>query len=141
MIVNAMLTEMMATTCRVVVSMVFLAPVARRRVGVGWFLEGQPQTSYPDAGRNASGISELWRDQTTMIFAGDVFAGEDDADRVFQFRGVSLDEGQGDRARRLDHQRLCLEQLSQRRADVRLRYQRDCDAGLRDGLLNHRVRL
>ena len=53
-----------------------------------------------------------------MILAGDVLPRQDDADRPLQLLGIRLDEGQGDRAGRLDHQALRLEQVTQRGAEL-----------------------
>src|SRR5258708_281296 len=74
-----------------------------------------------------------------VVFAGDVFAGEDHTDRLIEFGGVSLDERRGDGAGRLDHEPLQLEQLSQGGANVGFRDKRNRNSLFRNACLHRRM--
>src|SRR5690349_9582800 len=75
-----------------------------------------------------------------MVLRRDVLARENHADRLRQI-GARSNERRRDGARWLDHQPLRVEDLPQRRADVRLGDKRYLDLVLGDALLNWRVRM
>ena len=71
-----------------------------------------------------------------MILASDVLTREDDTDRLIQLVNVGLDECNGDRAGRLDHDCLRLKQVFQCRANFCLGDQGNLYLRIRDRSLH-----